>query len=324
MMRKVPGVSVVVPMYNAERTISVPLSSLARQTLSPESFELVLVDDGSTDRSVSKARNLLAAAPFRWAILEAPRKGVSAARNKGIDHARGDHVFFLDADDSLPPDFLATVLEGIEKEGADMAWIWKITNPAEFPALRKHPMGLKGSGVACLEAYLRNPRNAQVMVRRSFLDSSRIRYTEGLAYGEDFDFFVRLLLEAPRVHVEDRTFYLYRRHPFQVTRTIDRLEARKATDETFQRISGFLAGRGAPAEILFEMKQHEARARIHLLWKAWRRGAEGYFETLLQTQETEEAIRFAGQGKLSVKWQMRAAILDLARVMKGRPEAGAG
>ena len=310
-------VSVVIPMYNAERTIAVPLSSLARQTLSPGSFELVLVDDGSTDRSASKARKLLETAPFRWAILEGPRGGVSAARNKGIDLAQGDHVFFLDADDSLPPDFLATVLEGIEKEGADLAWIWKITNPAEFPALRKHPMALKRSGLACLEAYLRIPRNAQVMVRRSFLGSSRVLYTEGLAYGEDFDFFVRLLLDARRVHVEDRTFYLYRRHPFQVTRTIDRVEARKATDEAFRRLSGFLAEKGAPPEIVLEMKRHEARARINLLRAAWKRRPEGYFDALLESPETDEAIRFAGQGKLSVKWQVRAAMLDLVRVMKG-------
>ncbi len=310
-------VSVIVPMYNAERTIAVPLLSLAHQTLPPESFELVLVDDGSTDRSVSKARKLLESVSYRWEIPEGARRGVSAARNKGIDHAQGEHVFFLDADDSLPPDFLATVLEGIEREGADLAWIWKITNPAEFQALRKHPMALKRSGVECLDGFLKKPRNAQVMVRRSFLDSSCVRYTEGLAYGEDFDFFVRLLLEALRVHVEDRTFYLYRRHPFQVTRTIDRLEARKATDEAFRRLSGFLAEKGAPGEILFEMKRNEARARINLLREAWKRRPEGYFDALLESPETEEAIRFAGQGKLSVKWQMRAAMLDLARVMKG-------
>jgi glycosyltransferase involved in cell wall biosynthesis len=303
-------------MYNAERTITVPLSSLARQALPPGSFELVLVDDGSTDRSASKARKLLETAPFRWTILEGPRGGVSAARNKGIDHAQGDHVFFLDADDSLPADFLETVLAGIEKEGADLAWIWKITNPAEFPALRKHAMALKRSGLACLEAYLKIPRNAQVMVRRSFLGSSRVRYTEGLTYGEDFDYFVRLLLEARRVHVEDRTFYLYRRHPFQVTRTIDRVEARKATDEAFRRLSGFLAEKGAPPEIVLEMKRHEARARINLLRAAWKRRPEGYFDELLESPETDEAIRFAGQGKLSVKWQMRAAMLDLARMVK--------
>lgn len=316
-MPKAPRVSVVIPMYNAERTIAVPLSSLARQALAPELFELVLVDDGSTDRSASKARKMLETAPFRWFILEGARRGVSAARNKGIDHARGDHVFFLDADDSLPSDFLATILEGSEQEGADLAWIWKITNPAEFPALKKHPMAMKRDGLACLAAYLRAPRNAQVMVRRRFLASSRVRYTEGLAYGEDFDFFVRLLLEALRVHMEDRTFYLYRRHPFQVTRTIDRIEARKATDEAFRRLSGFLAEKGAPPEILLEMKRHEARARINLLREAWKRGSEGYFGGLLESPETEEAIRFAGQGKLSVKWQMRAAMLELARVMKG-------
>jgi hypothetical protein len=155
------------------------------------------------------------------------------------------------------------------------------------------------------------------MVRRSFLEATGIRYTDGLAYGEDFDFFVRLLLDALCVHVEDRAFYLYRRHSRQVTRTMGRVEARDATDGTCRRLSRYLAERNAPRAILLEMKRHEARARISLLREVRKRGPEWYFDQLIQSRETEEAIRFAGEGMLSVKWQMRAAMLDLARVMKG-------
>lgn len=310
-------VSVVLPMFNAEATISNPLNALSGQTLGAGDFELVLVDDGSTDGSVSRARALLETAPYRWILLEGVHRGVSAARNRGIDKARGDHVFFLDADDELPPDFLAMAVEGIEREGADLAWTWKVSSQDEIPSLRKHPMNRHRSGLACLDAFLREPRNAQVMVRRSFLQARGIRYTDGLAYGEDFDFFVRLLLDALRVHVEDRVFYLYCRHSRQVTRTMERIQARDATDGTCRRLSRYLAERNAPRTILMEMKRHEARARISLLREVRKRGPEWYFEQLIQSRETEEAIRFAGEGMLSVKWQMRAAMLDLARVMMG-------
>jgi hypothetical protein len=181
----------------------------------------------------------------------------------------------------------------------------------------KHPMNGHLTGMGCLEAFLREPKNGQVMVRKSFLDSSGIRYTEGLAYGEDFDFFVRLLAGARLVHVEDRTFYFYRKHSLQVTRTIDRLEARQATDGTCRRLSRYLAERNAPRAVLLEMKRHETRARINLLREVRERGPERYFEDLLERPETDEAIRFAGEGMLSIKWQMRAAMLDLARAMKG-------
>ena len=65
------------------------------------------------------------------------------------------------------------------------------------------------------------------------------------------------------------------------------------------------------------MKRNQDRARINLLREAWKSGPDGFFDALLESRETEEALRFAGQGKLSVKWQIRAAVLDMARVMKG-------
>lgn len=312
-------------MFNAELTITAPLVSLAEQALAAADFELVLVDDGSTDGSASKARKLLETMSFQWEILEGPRKGVSAARNRGIAHARGEHVFFLDADDELPRDFLSTVLEGIERNAGDLAWTWKVFSPMEISLLRRHSMNLHSEGCACLAAYLRKPRNAQVMVRRSFLEKTGIRFTEGLAYAEDFDFFARLLLEAGRVHVEDRTFTLYRRHPRQVTRTIKRLEARKAADSTFRRLAGLFAEREAPAPVVLEMKRHAARARIQLLCEAKRSCSPKSYAELLESPETEEAIRFAGQGELSVKWQFRAAMLDIPRLWsrlgKGNPPA---
>ncbi|MFA0889551.1 MAG: glycosyltransferase family 2 protein [Synergistales bacterium] len=310
-------ISVVIPMFNAEGTIQVPLRSLCAQTLPPDLLELVLVDDGSTDASVSRAERLLEGVSFRWRLLRKARGGVSLARNRGIAEARGEYVFFLDADDSLPRDFLETVLEGLESKRADLAWIWKITNPAEAPASNRHPMGLHHEGMKCLEAFLREPKNAQIMVRRSFLDATGIRYTEGLAYGEDFDLFVRLLLEARLVHVEDRTFYIYRKHVLQVTRTINRVAARQATDRTFRRLSLHLEERAVPEGVLLEMRRHAAKARINLLREVRRAGMTELFEQLIGNPETEEAIRFAGQGLLPVKWQLRAAMLDLARLMKG-------
>lgn len=309
-------VSVIIPMYNAADTIFFPLRALAGQTLPPGSMEVILVDDGSTDASVKIAEKQLEGVSFKWRILRGARGGVAHARNRGIALAQGENIFFLDADDSLPPDFLGTVLEGMENKGADLAWIWKVMNPAEFSAFRKHPMGLHQAGLKCLEAFLREPKNAQVMVRRSLLDSTGIRYTEGLAYGEDFDIFVRLLLDARLVHVEDRTFYIYREHARQVTRNINRLEARQSIDRTFRRLYFYLLEREAPEAVLLEMRRHTAKARINLLREARRRNRIDLFDQLVGSCETEEAIRLAGKGLLPVKWQIRAVMIDLARLMK--------
>ena len=139
----------------------------------------------------------------------------------------------------------------------------------------------------------------------------------GHRLSEDFDFFVRLLASARLVHVEEKTFYLYRKHALQVTRTIDRLKARQASDGSLRRLFSYLSSRDVPGHVMLEMKRHEARARINLLREAAKTGREGVFEAILNAPESLEAIRFARQGMLPVKWQLRAAMLDMARVMKG-------
>ena len=308
-------ISVVIPMYNARETLSLPLGSLVRQDFPADGFEAVIVDDGSGDGSPQAARQCLAAAPFEWRVMEAPHRGVSVARNLGIEASRGECLFFLDADDELPPDFLSRVHGGMEEKSADLAWIWKVSDLAGLRALKGHPLSRRETGIDCLEAYMENPRDAQVMARKAFLESSRIRYTEGLAYAEDFDFFVRLLFSAERVHVETETGYIYLKNPYQVTRTIDRIAARKAVDETFRRLAGWLMERKAPFPILLEMKKQEACARINLLRETFRKSDRPLFHHLLGSPETAEALRLADEGMLSMKWMLRALLMRLANLI---------
>lgn len=297
------------PVFNGEKTIFLPLRSLFYQNFSFDKMELILSDDGSQDRTLPIAREILRHASFHWSILENPHSGVSAARNLGIAHAHGEYVFFLDADDELPTDFFSTTLQEADAEKADLSWVWKIEKDNEIPHLKKHPMNQLADGLNCLNAYLKEPKNGQVIVRRSFLESSGIRYTEGLAYAEDFDFFVRLLLKARRVHVEDRTFYLYRKHPFQVTRTIDRIESRKATWATFHRLYTLLSKNDVPLSVLIKMKRQEVQARIRLLKETRRRDRKNLFHQLMETEETREALRYAEDGLVSLKWRLRLKFL---------------
>ena len=305
-------VSVIIPMYNARKTLALPLESLARQDFPADDLEAVIVDDGSSDGSAEVARKHLEGAPFEWRVLEAPHGGVSAARNLGIEGSGGECILFLDADDELPPEFLSLLHGGIEKKGAVLGWAWKVPDLGGIKELEKHPLCSRETGIACLEAYLKTPRNAQVMVKKNFLDAFGIRFKEGLAYAEDMDFFVRLLFYAERVHVETETGYLYRKNPGQVTRTIDRIAARKAVDETFRQLTGWLMERKAPFPILLEMKKLEARARINLLREAFKRNERPLFHELMKSAETQETLLLANEGMLSGKWVLRFLLLRLA------------
>ncbi len=100
-------VSVIVPLYNVEAYLPACLDSLCAQT--HRDFEVVLVDDGSTDGSGTICERYVAA-DGRFKVVHQQNAGVAAARNTGLDQARGAYISFVDSDDEVSPRFLETLL----------------------------------------------------------------------------------------------------------------------------------------------------------------------------------------------------------------------
>ena len=107
-----PKVSIVVPVYNKELYILDCLKSLLSQTF--QDWECILVDDGSTDNSLSIIQDFVEQNPRNWSILSKVNEGPSAARNLGILNARGAYLAFIDADDIWLPEKLAKQIEYME------------------------------------------------------------------------------------------------------------------------------------------------------------------------------------------------------------------
>ena len=107
-------VSVIVPVYQVEKYISACIQSILAQTY--RDFELIIVDDGSRDRSAQIAEDLLKESrEHSFRIVHTENKGVSAARNTGLSMAKGDYIIMVDADDVLSPDFLQEFVDMMEK-----------------------------------------------------------------------------------------------------------------------------------------------------------------------------------------------------------------
>lgn len=195
-----PRVSVVVPVHNVARHVGACVTSIATQTFSD--FEVVVIDDGSSDDSGALARQAAAGDP-RFHFVEQPNAGLSAARNRGLERAQGQFVVFVDSDDRLAATYLARLVQAIEDSGADWVACAILFCPPEGPG--KPHDGLHGPGphvpraqqwhdlsdwrdIVCIYPSVWNK-----IYRRDLI--GEIRFDEGLNY-EDHAFFWRYAKRA--------------------------------------------------------------------------------------------------------------------------------
>lgn len=113
-----PIVSIVMPLYNADKYLSQTIDSIRQQTLTD--FEVVMVDDGSKDGTVSIAEKYCKE-DDRFHLLGQVNSGAAAARNRGMDEAKGEYIIFLDADDLFERDMLEIMVTSIDDSGADVS-----------------------------------------------------------------------------------------------------------------------------------------------------------------------------------------------------------
>lgn len=110
-------ISIIIPVYNAEKYLAECLDSVADQTYG--NFQVIMVNDGSKDGSESICKEY-AEKDSRFVLLSGPNHGSSGARNIGLKHVEGDYIAFLDSDDWYDKDYLECLLNGLHKNNADI------------------------------------------------------------------------------------------------------------------------------------------------------------------------------------------------------------
>jgi glycosyltransferase involved in cell wall biosynthesis len=201
-----PAVSVIVPTRNYARYLPDSIASVRAQTL--ESWECIVVDDGSTDGTAELLKDLAAEEP-RLIGMSQPRRGVSAARNAGLRKARGTLIQFLDADDLLPPEKLAIHAEILRGQPqTDLVYGPSAYFDDEAPTNLRDRLradgpalggGLDGPGPVMLRYLLdANPMTIEApLVRRSILE--RVGgLDEDLDRMEDWDLWLRCAISDAR------------------------------------------------------------------------------------------------------------------------------
>lgn len=200
-----PKVSVIVPFYNVEGYIEKCLETLVNQTL--KDIEIILVNDGSKDRSIDIVKKFLKQYPEKIVYLEKENGGLSDARNFAIPYAKGEYIAFLDSDDYVEKDMYQLMYDIAQKEKSDMVecdFFWN------YPDKVKTDVGEKYEGTA--EALTKIRVVAwNKLIKREILEKSKVQFPKGYRY-EDVEFTYKLIpylekvsfCKTPMVHYIQR------------------------------------------------------------------------------------------------------------------------
>ena len=213
-------ISVLIPAWNAEETISDCL-----QSASGFGAEVIVVDDGSVDGTAS----VVSMYP-EVRLLRQQNRGVSAARNAALERAQGEYVVFLDADDRLMDGALGRLSAGLPAEGADIVIMRSFGRDSE-----KYPWSrLFADGEVCTKremvrsGYLRGSV-CGCAFRKGFLDEAGLSFAEGVPLSEDLVFLSACLSVCERILFLDVPFYQVRERPGSASRKTDPDYVRRAS-----------------------------------------------------------------------------------------------
>lgn len=183
-----PTISVIIPAFNAEQTILATIKSVQQQTFSD--FELIVINDGSTDQTLDLLKTI---EEPRLKIFSHDNAGLPVARNRGIAHATGEFITFIDADDLWTPDKLELQLIALKKQpkaGVAYSWTNFLDEDGEF-FHEGDPIWFEGDVYAHLLVWNFIASGSNPLIRREAIESIG-EFDPTLRSCEDWDFWLRL------------------------------------------------------------------------------------------------------------------------------------
>lgn len=207
-------VSIIMPCFNAQSTVSYAIKSLERQTY--DNFELIAVDDGSLDDTAKVIESFVGKVKFDIVLVRQENKGVAAARNEALVQAGGDCIAFLDADDVYDDRFLEILVNAMEKnDGADIALCsFKRIGHIDYEGKKKYSdkyIEMTQKELADNLMYRNIPSSLwSYLYKRKKIVDNFLKFTENVHYGEDSEFLWKYIVNCKSgVAVKDELYYYY-------------------------------------------------------------------------------------------------------------------
>lgn len=211
-------VSILLPVYNVEKFLEKCIVSILNQTYT--NFELILVNDGSTDSSLEICRRM-EKQDSRIRVVDKPNGGLSSARNAGLEAAQGEYILFLDSDDWIEPDMLECLYSLMTEHHADLSvcnFYAELPNGEERRCetlhLKEEPYVTDhiSEVIEILEKAIKFPYSWNRLYRMSIIRAYGIRFEEFFVTGQDLDFNLKYVQHAGTCVLTDKPYYHYINH----------------------------------------------------------------------------------------------------------------
>ncbi len=217
--------SVILPVYNVEEYIERCINSLELQDVPRESFEIIIVNDGSPDNSREVVLRLMNEYD-NIVFLEQENKGVSMARNLGIERAIGRYILFVDPDDYVLPNTFRAIIEHAIHHNVQLMYLGyqflSETGTVLIDVLNQQLSGRIYSGIesyflARSQGYPDPDRSVSILYDRRFIATHRLFYLPNVPYLEDGEFIARVFCLADSCLFHDQAFYMRTTRPGSAT-----------------------------------------------------------------------------------------------------------
>lgn len=243
-----PKVSIIVPVYNAEKYLYRCIDSILRQTLTD--IEVILVDDGSSDSS-GKICEEYARKDSRLQVIHQKNAGVAVARNTGLDIASGEYIAFVDSDDYIEPNMYQSMMQVANQYDCDVVLCDCVKEHGNQTEVYTHDIRAGYYTEKQLEeeyySHLLMMENVEypatisnwLLLWKSTLNVPEMRYKPGIRYSEDLLFGAQLMLQAKSFYyMKGETYYHYVMNPLSASHTfaIDKWDDYKKLYEEIKNV----------------------------------------------------------------------------------------
>lgn len=233
--------SIIIPVYNAEKTILRSLSAIRFRD--SDSLEILIINDGSTDGTAAILEEYRTGCPYKVRVIYQENQGAASARNRALEVAEGDYLLFLDADDSFAPGALDRISE-LTPGGADIiGWDWKNEEaPGKTREMRQADYSTPADALGNMMGGTMKWNLWLFAVKKDLVRKSGLRFLSGADMGEDMAFMLKAFARADTVCQVHESLYLYNAsNPSSISNSLNarrRAEVERNLASAIQFLSG--------------------------------------------------------------------------------------